>query len=666
MGEIMKERIAELVAILNKANYEYYALDNPTITDQEYDKYRRELEDLEEKYPEYAQADSPTQRVGGTVLDKFDKVTHRIPMLSLSNVFNEEEISAFCHRVSSDIKDIAYVCEYKIDGLSISLIYEKGHLIKAVTRGDGTTGEDVTNNVRTIKSIPLKLSKELDIEVRGEVLMDNAVLEKLNEERKREGLPLLQNVRNAAAGSLRQLDSKVAAKRQLNSFIYSIVQPEKYGIKDQFSALKYLKELGFRTNPNSELVQDEAGILSFIEKAQEKRSKLPYEIDGVVLKVNNFEHQQELGFTAKYPKWATAYKFPAEEVLTKLKDIIFTVGRTGQITPNAVLEPVIVMGSTISRATLHNEDFVNSKDLKIGDIVAIRKAGDVIPEVVEAKPERRTGSEVDFVMIDKCPMCGSQLQKKEGQVDYYCFNQECPARNINSLIHFVSRDAMNIEGLGDEIVEELYNLGFIKTIQDFYSLHEKKEEIININGYGHKLLDKICSNIEQSKQNELDRLLFALGIPGIGSKTAKLLATKYPHIDELMKTSEDELKAIDDIGPILANNIVLYFQENAPLISDLKSIGLNMTKTVAEKKHHEEITDKKFVITGTIEGYTRDEIKAVLESFGGSAIESVSKKTDVVIVGENPGSKYTKAQELNITIWDSATIIQKLEELKNI
>ncbi len=660
----IKDRVLELTNILNEANYNYYVLDNPTITDQEYDKYLKELITLEEKYPEYSYDDSPTKRVGGQVINKFNKIVHQKPMLSLANVFNEQEIRDFNKRIENMGIKPEYVCEYKIDGLSVSLIYENGLLVRGVTRGDGITGEDVTHNIRTIKSIPLKLAKPLDIEVRGEVFMHKDTLEKLNKERKENNLPLLQNVRNAAAGSLRQLDSSIAAKRNLDCFIYYLINPEKYNIKTHNEALKFIKELGFKTNPANKLVGGLDGVFNYIEEAEKERNKLSYDIDGVVIKHNVFAEQIEIGNTAKYPKWATAYKFPAEEVLTRLKDIIFTVGRTGQITPNAVLEPVLVMGSTISRATLHNEDFVVSKGLKIGDIVSIHKAGDVIPEVVEAKIERRTGKEKDFVMITNCPMCDTKLVKRKGQVDYYCPNDKCPARNIESLIHFVSRDAMNIDGLGEEIVEELYNLGFVKNIVDFYFLKDKKEQILEFDGYGEKSVNNMLDNIEASKNNSLDRLLFALGIPGIGSKTAKLLSKNYANIDILMGQDVESLETIKDIGHILATNIVEYFSNNRELIDKLKEIGLNMQSSIQEKKSNELITGKRFVITGTIDGYTRDELKDIIEAYDGQVSESVSKKTDIVIVGDSPGSKYQKAQELNVEIWNEEKTIDIINNIK--
>ena len=663
MNDLAK-RVEELTHILNEANYNYYVLDNPTITDQEYDKYLRELINIETEHPELADPNSPTKRVGGQVIDKFNKIVHARPMLSLANVFNEDEIRDFDAKIKKEGFNPEYVCEYKIDGLSVALIYEHGELVRGVTRGDGVTGEDITHNVKTIKSIPLTLPRPIDIEVRGEIFMNKSTLKKLNEQREKDGQPLLQNVRNAAAGSIRQLDSRVTAKRELDNFIYYLPEPEKYGIKTHLEALEFMKSLGFKVNPANRLVNDITGILDFIDEITEKRNKLPYEIDGVVIKVNNIAMQENLGYTAKYPKWATAYKFPAEEVLTKLTDIIFTVGRTGRVTPNAVLEPVIVMGSTIRRATLHNEDYVLSKHLMIGDTVAIRKAGDVIPEVVEAKFERRTGKEIPFQMIHECPMCHSKLEKIADQADYYCKNPECPKRNIESIIHYVSRDAMNIEGLGDEIVEELYNLGFVKSITDLYSLEDKKKAIMEFDGYGEKSLNKIIENIENSKNNSLERLLYGLGIKEIGTKTAKLLASEFSTMDMLISATKEELESIRDIGSITAKSVVEYFATHKDLIEELKHIGVNMTYKGRIAGTNELVTDKKFVITGTITGWGRNEIKDKLESFNAKVSGSVSKNTDIVIVGANPGSKYQDALNLGITIWDEAKTLEVLNNLQ--
>lgn len=657
----MQERMDELVEQLTEANYNYHVLDNPTITDQEFDKLLRELFVLEEKYPDYIREDSPTHRVGGIILEGFQKVTHQIPMMSLGDVFNEEEIRAFDSRIQKEEIHPEYVCELKIDGLSVSLHYEQGKLITAVTRGDGTVGEDITNNAKTIKTIPLTLKKKIDIEVRGEIYMSKKTLEKINEDRAQKNQPLLQNCRNAAAGSIRQLDSKIAASRKLDCWIYHLPNPVDYGLKTHHEALKFMQDLGFKTNPNNELVSDVEGVLQYIEKKGKQRPDLPYDIDGVVVKVNDIASQKKLGFTAHHPKWAIAYKFPAEEVLTKLKDIIFTVGRTGQITPNAVLEPAIVAGSTISRATLHNEDYVKEKDLKIGDTVSIRKAGDVIPEVVEAKVERRTGTEKEFKMIHTCPICHESIYKKEGQVDYFCLNPHCPARKIEGLCHFVSRKAMNIDGLGERIIEDFFNLGFIQTFPDIYDLKYHRDSLTELEGFGDKSIDNLLEAIENSKKNSLERLIFALGIPNVGEKTAKILAIEYETLDRLMEKTEEELTAIYDIGSIIAKCIIEYFEkeQNQKMITRLKEHGLNMEYTGKKKQIAEDFYGKTFVITGSLTKYTREEVESKIELLGGKASSSVSKKTAAVIVGDSPGSKYEKAVKLEIPIWNE----EELEKL---
>lgn len=660
----MEERYLELIKLINEADYNYHTLDRPTITDQEYDSLLRELYDIEEKYPEIVRNDSPSHRAGGAVLSEFKKITHNIPMLSLSNVFNEEEIRNFDNRIKKEGIDPKYVCELKIDGLSVSLRYEKGVLVSAATRGDGIVGEDITNNVKTIKTVPLTLNEEIDIEVRGEIYISKETFNKINESRREKGLELFQNCRNLAAGSIRQLDSSVAASRRLDCWIYHLPNPSDYGIKTHYEALLFMERLGFKVNPNNKLVNDVDELLTFIEEKTKSRDELPYDIDGIVIKLNDLYEQKIMGFTAKYPKWATAYKFPAKEVLTKLKDIIFTVGRTGQITPNAVLDPVLVQGSTIRRATLHNEDYVREKDLKIGDIVSIRKAGDVIPEVVERILERRDGTEKEFEMIKNCPICGSFLEKKEGQVDYYCFNPNCDARTIESLIHFVDRHAMNIIGLGERIIEDFYNIGFIKNIIDIYNLKNHRDALIELEGFGNKSVDNLLSAIEESKNNSLEKLIFALGIENVGEKTAKVLAKKYENLDNFMGASVEDLTNITDIGEIIAKSIVDYFSkdENKELISELKNIGVNTLYLGEKIVESDTFTGKTFVITGTLVNYTRDEVKDKIEHFGGKTSGSVSKKTDVVIVGDNPGSKYDKAVSLGITIWNE----EELEEYLNV
>lgn len=647
---MIKERIKELVELLNKASYEYYTLDKPTITDAEYDKYLRELIELEEEYPELILSNSPTHRVGGEVIDEFSKIVHEKPMLSLSNVFNEDEIIRFDERIKKEVKNPHYVCELKIDGLSVSLLYEKGKLVRAATRGDGVVGEDITHNVKTIKDVPLTLPKEIDIEVRGEIYMSKDSFMKVNEERKKNKEELFANPRNAAAGSVRQLDSKIAAKRKLSTFIYHLPNASEFGLHSHYETLEFMKSLGFCVNPNIRLVKNIGELLDFVDEWTEKRDTLSYEIDGIVIKLDDLRDQEKVGYTIKYPKWATAYKFPAVLALTKLKDIKFTVGRTGQVTPNAILDPVILMGSTISKTTLHNEDYVKNKEIMVGDIVAIKKAGDVIPEVVEVIKERRTGEEIPFVMTHTCPICNHELVKKDAA--YYCVNVNCDAKRIEGLIHYASRDTLNIDGFGDNIVEDFYNMGYLKNFSDFYKLHEHKKELMRLEGFGEKSIQNLLDAIEESKKNPLDKLLFALGIRYVGKKTGKLLARTYKTMDKLKEASYEELVAIKDIGEVIAKSVSDYFkkEENLEELERLKAAGVCMI-------YEEEITDKldfsgkTFVLTGSLSSITREDAKAMIEKMGGITTGSVSKKTDVVIVGEKPGSKYDKAKELGITIW---------------
>ena len=656
---MIEARMDELIKLIDKANYEYYTLDKPTITDQEYDRYMGELQALEEKYPELKRDNSPTTRVGGQVIDEFKKVTHESPMLSLGNVFNEDEIMAFDERVKKVVPNPKYVAELKIDGLSVSLVYEKGKLVRAATRGDGVTGEDITHNARTIKSIPLTIKQPIDIEVRGEIYMSKASFKRLNENGEN-----FANPRNAAAGSVRQLDSKVAASRNLDCFIYHLPDPEDYNIYTHFDALKFMKELGFVTNPNNKKINDIKELLSYIDNWTEKRSTLPYEIDGIVIKVNDISDQQKLGFTARTPKWATAYKFPAEEVLTKVKDIIFTVGRTGQVTPSADLEPVRVMGSVISRATLHNEDYVVSKDIRVGDIVSIKKAGDVIPEVVKVITGRRDGTEQKFQMIDKCPICHEPLTRKEEEAAYYCTNEHCPAKKQEKLIHFTSRHAMNIEGFGDRIIEDFYNLGYLKDYDDFYNLKDHQEELRELEGFGSKSINNLLTQIENSKHNSLERLLFALSIRHVGTKTANILAKNFGNLDKLMNASFEDISNIRDIGPIIAKSVVNYFNkpENQELIKRLKNHHLNIVYLKETTSNVTGFTDKTFVLTGSLERFTRDEAKEKIEALGGIVTSSVSKKTDVVIAGIEAGSKLQKAKDLGITVWNENTFINELSK----
>ena len=663
----IKLRIEELTNILNEANYNYYILDNPTISDQEFDKYLRELTELEMEYPDLKRDDSPTVRVGGTILEGFDKVSHTIPMLSIEDVFNEEEIINFDTKIKKEGFNPEYVCELKIDGLSVSLHYEQGKLVKAATRGNGVVGDDITNNVKTIKTIPLTLKENIDIEVRGEIYMSKNTLKKINEERAKNGIALLQNCRNAASGSIKLLDSKEVAKRNLECFIYHLPNPLDYGLNTHEEALNFMKKLGFRTNPNNTVVKDIDGIINFIKEKGELRPSLPYDIDGVVVKVNDINMQTKLGYTTKYPKWCIAYKFPAEISYTKLIDIIFTVGRTGQITPNAVLEPVIVQGSTIKRATLHNEDNIITKDIRIGDIVSIYKAGDVIPAVGDPLKIRRTGKEQTFKMIDTCPICGSKIVRKLEEADYFCPNDNCPARNISGLIHFASKEAMNIEGLGDSIMEDLYNYGYIKDISDIYTLNKHQRELEQLEGYGKKSVDNLFTSIENSKTNSLEKLLFGLGIKQVGSKTAKVLSQKYQNLDNLMNTTFEELTSIPDIGPIIASNIVNFFKDenNLSIINKLKEYDLNM-KYLNDNNIllDDNFTGKTFVLTGTLNTITRDKASLEIENRGGKVTKSVTKKTNIVIVGDNPGSKYDKAVTLGIEIWNEEKFLELITNEK--
>ena len=659
----IEKRIKELVATLNKANEEYYLLDNPTLTDNEYDSLLDELFKLEREYPEYILPESPTHSVGTKVVSKLNKITHKTPMMSLQDVFNEAEIIDFFNRVNKEAPNNEYICELKMDGLGVNLTYEKGVLISAATRGDSITGEDITHNIHTIKYIPLKLKEPVDLEIRGEIYMKKDVFERINEERIKQGLNEFQNPRNAAAGSARQLDSKIAKERKLDCYLYHVPKTPK---KTQSETLEYLATLGLPINNNYKVVKNLNELLAFINYWTENRDNLPYEIDGIVIKVNDIKAQHNLGSTAKYPRWAVAYKFPAKQVVTKLNDIIFTVGRTGQITPNAVLEPIKVAGSTIRRATLHNEQYVLEKDLHIGDYVYLHKAGDVIPEVIGPVLERRSNV-TPFKMIDKCPICNTPLIKSDTEIDYFCPNINCPARSIEALIHFVSRNALNIDGLGENIIEDFYNMGIIKNPVDIFNLVNKREELIELEGFGNKSVDNLILAINKAKESSLERIIYALGITGIGAKTAKILAMKYHTMDNLMNATEEELTSIYDIGEVLAKNIVDFFNNssNTMLINDLKAHQVNMEYIGEKIVEHDLFKDKKFVITGTISFMTRDEIRKIIETHGGRSIDSVSKNTDIVIVGDNPGSKYDKAVSLGITIWDETMlkdIIDSLEE----
>ena len=663
----VKKRIDELVALLNKYNREYYELDAPSVSDQEYDRLMAELILLETENPEYLSKLSPSQRVGGKVLSGFEKIVHKRQMLSLGNAFNEDDLINFDKRIKEVIKvdDVEYMAEMKIDGLAMSLTYDNGEFLYAATRGDGVVGEDVSSNVITIKSIPLHIDEKREFEVRGEVYMSKATLEKLNKERSENGEELLANARNAAAGSIRQLDSKIASKRNLEAFWYYYVDASSYGFEKHSDSLNYLTSLGFKTNPERRICKGINEVIEYIKEYTDKRKSLPYDIDGIVIKVNDLKYYQALGYTAKTPKWAIAYKFPPEEVITKLEDIIFTVGRTGKITPNAVLSPVRVQGSMIARATLHNEDFVTSKDVRIGDYVSIRKAGDVIPEVVRPIIERRDGSEITFKMIDKCPYCGFDLIKKDAM--HYCLNENCSAKAIEGLIHFCSKDAMDIEGLGDKIVEQFFNQGFIKSIADIYRLENYAQELMLIDGFGEKSILKMLEAINKSKSNSLERLIFGLGIKEVGAKSAKTLASYFVSLSNLMNASLEDLLAIRDVGVVSAESIYNFFrnQKNIDLINELIELGLNTNYSGKAKVDFENFfSNKTIVLTGTLSSMGRKEASSELELLGAKVTSSVSKSTDIVIYGVEAGSKLIKAQNLGIKTMSEEEFLQEFNKVR--
>ena len=647
-----KQRVQEITLLLEKYNYEYYVLDNPSVSDAEYDRLMQELIALEEKYPELKSPLSPTQRVGGIVQDEFQKVKHKRMMLSLANAFNETDLRDFDRKIREalGVDKVTYMAEMKIDGLGMSLVY-RGNLAYAATRGDGSEGENVTSNVITIKSIPSHINLQDEMEIRGEVFMPKKVLTKLNKEREENGEPLFANARNAAAGSIRQLDSAIAASRNLDAFWYYFVNARDFGIRYHSEALAMADKLGFKTNPERRICIGIDEVLDYIDEYTEKRPSLDYDIDGIVIKVDDMSVYDKLGYTSKTPRWAIAYKFPPEEVVTKLTDIIFTVGRTGKITPNAVLEPVRVAGSLVQRATLHNEDFIKDKDLKIGDYVVIRKAGDVIPEVVRPVKERRSVNEIDFKMIDNCPVCGSPLVRLDAM--HFCQNPYCDAKKIEGIIHFASRDAMDIEGLGEKVAEQFFNQGFIKDIVSIYDLANYRDEIIALDGWKDKSIDNLLTAIENSKNNSLERVLFGLGIKEVGAKTAKSLARIYGDIDALSLATFEELIEIQDVGPILAKSVESFFmdEKNKLLIQELKDRGLNFKYLGSTVKAADSyFSGKTVVLTGTLSSMGRKEATNLLEDLGAKVTGSVSKSTDCVIAGVEAGSKLDKAQALGITI----------------
>ncbi len=648
-----KKRIEELRKETAYHAKKYYDDDEPEISDFEYDMLMLELRNLEKQYPELISENSLTQKVGGTVKEGFKKVTHEVPLQSLQDIFNFEDLYAFDERMKEAAnnysKELKYVVETKIDGLSAALEYKKGKFVRGATRGNGLVGEDVTNNMLTIKNIPKQLTEPIDITVRGEVFIGSKEFEKLNEERSLEEEPLFANARNAAAGSLRQLDSKVTAKRPLDIFIFNVQKSEDTNFKSHYESLLYMEKLGFNVNPVKILCNNIEEVVQAINKIGEDRKDLDFGIDGAVIKVDDLELREKIGTTAKVPKWAIAYKYPPEKKETILKDIICQVGRTGAITPLAILEPVAIAGSTISKTTLHNEDFIKEKDLKIGDHIYIQKAGDVIPEVVEVIKDKRTGKEKEFKMPKKCPVCGAEVVREEGESVNRCIGIECPAKMLRNIVHFVSREAMNIDGLGESIIEQLIEKGFLNNIADIYYL--TYEDISSLKKEGDKFTKNLLDAIEKSKANDLDKVICSLGIRNVGSKLAKVLAKEFKSIDSLMGADEIRLNGINDVGEITANNIYDFFrqEQTIDLIGRLKDAGVNM-KYLKEDSEDERFYGKTFVLTGSLEKYTRDEASKIIEDFGGKTVGSVSKKTSYVLAGKEAGSKLTKAEQLGITI----------------
>ena len=649
-----KQRILELRNLLKRYAYEYYTLDMPSVPDSEYDRLFRELEELEKKHPEMADPNSVTQRVGFEILSEFKKVTHERPMLSLGDVFSYDELREWAKKITDVYGQVEFCAEYKIDGLAMSLIYEDGLFKQAVTRGDGITGEDVSSNVRTIQSIPMAIPYKQRYDIRGEVYMPKSSFQRVNRERKANNEEEFANPRNAAAGSIRQLDSRICASRGLDGFWYHV--PDDVNSDTHYGSLQYAKQLGFIVNETTSLFNDIEEVISFIEETAKIRHDLPYEIDGMVIKVNSYALQRELGFTSRIPKWAIAYKFPAEEVVTKLEDIFITVGRTGKCTPNAKLTPVKVAGTTVSFATLHNEDNIADKDIRIGDSVVVRKAGDIIPEVVKAIKEKRDGSQLPFEFPEFCPVCGGRLYRFEDEAAHYCVNSECKARLVYSIAHFTERNAMNIDGFGEKRVEAFLNNGLISSFEDIYKLHNRKDEILQMEKFGEKSFDNLIEAIENSKNNSLERLINGLGIRQVGEKASKILSARFKTMDAFMNASLEELSAIKDIGPITAEYIVDYFKEedNREMIAQLKLLGVKMEYLDQSVDSDSLFRDKTVVLTGTLEKYSRNEAAALLENLGAHVASSVSKKTDFVIYGAEAGSKLDKARSLGVTTLSEA------------
>ncbi|OEF99464.1 DNA ligase (NAD(+)) LigA [Vulcanibacillus modesticaldus] len=663
----IKQRIEELRKNIEKYNYEYYVLDRPTISDYQFDLLMKELIELEEKHPEFITPDSPSQKVGGEPLDHFDKVEHQIPLLSLSNAFNENDLYDFDRRVRQAVPghDINYMVELKIDGLAVSLRYENGIFVRGATRGDGVIGEDITQNLKTIRSLPLRLKEPVTIEVRGEVFLPKKEFERINAQRKEKGEQLFANPRNAAAGSLRQLDPKIAAERALDIFLYGIGTVEGIELSSHSEGLNYLEKLGLKVNKERHLFDNIEDVIEYVKVWTDKRPNLPYEIDGMVIKVDSYEIQNKMGVTAKSPRWAIAYKFPAEEAITILEDIEVNVGRTGVITPTAILKPISLAGTIVKRASLHNEDMIREKGLMLGDHVIVKKAGDIIPEVVAVLKEKRTGKETIFQMPTNCPACNSQLVRIEGEVALRCINPNCPAQILEGIIHFVSRDAMNIEGLGEKVVAQLFGKGLIHSVADLYSL--TKEDLLPLERMGEKSTQNLLEALERSKGNSLEKLIFGLGIRHVGAKAAKVLAIRYKTMKNLMEAKEEDLVAIDEIGPKMANSIVTFFSkpEVKEIIQKLEKYGINMVfKGVHFEGNNKDsiFSDKTIVLTGTLQQMTRNEAAERLEALGAKVTNSVTKKTDLLIVGDKAGSKLKKAQSLGIRILSEEEFINELKK----
>ena len=660
----IQEEIFKLVSLLNKYSYEYYVEDNPQITDTKYDTLYKQLEKLEEKYPELILENSPTQRVGDRVLDEFEKITHKIPMLSLSNTFSTEDLIDFDARVSKLVsgENVEYICELKIDGLAISINYDNGKLVSAATRGDGTVGEDVTENIKTIFSIPKVLKDKKSFEVRGEVYLPKKSFNILNKEREENNEVLFANPRNAAAGSLRQLDSKITAKRRLSAFIYSIVGDDSIG--SQESALNTAKEYELPVNPNFKLCKSIDEVIDYINYWTEHKQDLPYDIDGIVIKVNSYNLQEEIGYTQKSPRWATAYKFPEEELATKLLDVELSVGRTGIITPVAILDPIVISGSTVSKASLHNKDIIDELDIHIGDMVVVKKAGEIIPKVVRVIKELRTEGSTKYQMPSNCPSCHQETYVKDNDPFTRCKNPDCPDQNIRKIIHFASRDALNIEGLGDKVVATLYDKGIISHTIDLYSLN--RDKLIALERMGEKSVDNLLNAIEKSKESSLDKVIYALGILNVGKKAGKILAEKYLNLSSFMNATLEELINLDDVGQITAESILDYLSDgnNIKFINDLINIGMNPQYEINEIKSNNIFSGKTVVLTGKLVELTRNEAKEFLEKNGAKVTGSVTSKTDLLIAGEKAGSKLTKAEQLGIQVINEEQFANMVREVE--